>query len=84
LKHKSNGFIYPLSVEEMAKVLKTICDNYHDGSINYIQFEADLRNLMYKRNHLFVSAITKRWIGIKRIQLIYMVLGQIQVAFTDT
>lgn len=60
---KFDEFIYPVTVEEMGAQLKKICDCYRSGKINFIQFESDLRNLMYKRNLLFCASVTQRWIG---------------------
>ncbi len=75
---KLDEFIYPVTVEEMGAQLKKICDGYRSGKINFIQFEADLRNLMYKRNLLFCSAVTLRWIGKKRVDIVNMTVGPVQ------
>lgn len=71
-------FIYPVTVEEMGTLIKKLCDGYRSGELSFIQFEADLRNLMYKRNRLFCSAITQRWIGKKRIDIVNMIVGPVQ------
>ncbi|HEY5588481.1 MAG TPA: hypothetical protein VIK86_05940 [Candidatus Paceibacterota bacterium] len=75
---KLDAFIYPVTVEEMGAQLKKLCDGYRSGKINLIQFEADLRTLMYKRNQLFCSAVTQRWIGKKRVDIVNMIVGPIQ------
>lgn len=75
---KTDDFIYPVTVEEMSILIKKLCDGYRCGTLNLIQFEADLRNLMYKRNRLFCSAITKRWIGKKRVDIVNMIVGPVQ------
>ncbi len=62
----------------MGVQLKRLCDNYRSGNINFIQFEADLRDLMYRRNRLFCSAVTQRWIGKKRVDIINMTVGSVQ------
>jgi len=75
---KTDEFIYPVTVEEMGTLIKKLCDGYRSGKLNLIQFEADLRNLMCKRNRLFCSAITQRWIGKKRIDIVNMIVGPVQ------
>jgi hypothetical protein len=75
---KLNEFIYPVTVEEMGNQLKKLCDSYRAGNLNFIEFEADLRNLMYKRNRLFCSAVTQRWIGKKRVDIVNMTVGPVQ------
>lgn len=73
-----DDFIYPVTVEEMGAQIKKLCDSYRGGRLNFIQFEADLRDLMYKRNRLFCSAITQRWIGKKRVDIVNMIVGSVQ------
>jgi hypothetical protein len=78
MKGKHNEIIYPVTVEEMGVQLKRLCDSYRGGNINFIQFETDLKDLMYKRNRLFCAAVTRRWIGKKRVDIINMTVGPIQ------
>ncbi len=78
---KTDPFIYPVSVEETALVLKNLCNEYRRGDITIIHLEQSLRDLRYKRNRLFTSALTKRWVGQKRMELILTLIGPSQLMF---
>lgn len=56
MSKKLDEFIYPVTVEGMGDHLKKLWEDYRGGKNNFIQIEADLRNLMYKRTRLFCSA----------------------------
>jgi hypothetical protein len=75
---KKPYILYPVTIERMACVIKELCDEYIAGGITTIEFEASLRDLLYKRNRLFINANTIRWIGKKRMELIASILGQLQ------
>lgn len=75
---KKDPFIFPVSVEETALVLKCLCDDYRSGNLNRMEFEQSLRDIHFMRNKLFISALTKRWIGQKRVELILTLIGPLQ------
>jgi len=76
---KKDPFIYPVSVQETADVLKDLCEQYRSGRLNRLQFEQSLKDLRFMRNQLFASALTIRWVGRKRMELILSLIGPTQL-----
>lgn len=71
-------YIYPTTVEDMANILKLLCTLYLSEQLNIIQFEAEILDLKNKFNALFLSALSVRWVGKKRVRLITVFAGNLQ------
>jgi len=71
-------YVYPTTVEDMASILKQLCSLYLSEQLTIIQFESDILDLKNKFNALFLSALSVRWIGKKRVRLITVFAGNLQ------
>ncbi len=71
-------YVYPTTVENMASILKQLCSLYLSEQLTIIQFEADILDLKNNCNSLFLSALSVRWIGKKRVRLINVFAGNLQ------
>ena len=56
-------YVYPITVEDMASILKQLCSLYLLEQLNIIQFESEILDLKNKFNALLLSALNVRWIG---------------------
>ena len=75
-------YVYPTTVEDMASILKQLCSLYLSEQLTIIQFESDILDLKNKFNALFLSALSVRWIGKKRVRLITAFTGNLQYSLT--
>jgi len=75
-------YVYPTTVEDMASKLKQLCSLYLSEQLTIIQFESDILDLKNKFNALFLSALSVRWIGKKRVRLITAFAGNLQYSLT--
>jgi hypothetical protein len=71
-------YVYPTTVETMASILKQLCFLYLSEQLTLIQFESEILDLKNKFNSLFISALSVRWIGKKRVRLISTFAGNLQ------
>lgn len=69
---------YPVTIEGMANELKKVCDAYIINGCSFMELNANLKSLTNFRHDLFISALTERWIGKKRLKLITSIFGAIQ------
>lgn len=76
----NKNVIIPVTVEGMSDEVKKVLDAYLKGEISLSITMADLEFLRSRRQDLFISALTTRWIGKKRLKLIQSVLGDIQLS----
>ena len=70
----------PVTVEGMGEQFKNLADRYVGGEITYTQALADLNFLKSRRQDLFVSALTVRWVGKKRLKLLESIIGDVQLS----
>lgn len=70
----------PVTVEGMGEQLKRIADGYISSELSYAQAYSDLQFLIVKSQELFVSALTVRWVGKKRLKLLQSITGDIQLS----